>query len=106
MESLHQLRIEVKKLRYAIEFFSSLYGEARPRRHKAALAALAGMQEDLGLLNDQETARDLLPKLLATDPQTLAAASQKLEEQESQTRTLHNAIDGYAKLIDAGPYWR
>ena len=52
---LHALRIEIKKLRYAAEFFSSLY----ERRTKAYTAALAGLQEVLGGLNDAATVERL-----------------------------------------------
>ncbi|MGI8895034.1 MAG: CHAD domain-containing protein [Casimicrobiaceae bacterium] len=48
----HQLRIAVKKLRYASEFFSSLYAKGPVRKYTAALA---GLQEVLGALNDAAT---------------------------------------------------
>jgi CHAD domain-containing protein len=61
VEALHRLRIEVKKLRYAVEFLAAL--ETR----KSALAqqgefsaALEAMQEHLGELNDVETAHGRL----------------------------------------------
>ncbi|MGJ3263732.1 MAG: CHAD domain-containing protein, partial [Salinarimonas sp.] len=69
-ETRHELRIEVKKLRYAVEFFETAFagdkagekaGEkggakkraaARARRHAEMLAQLEALQEDLGALND------------------------------------------------------
>jgi CHAD domain-containing protein len=53
----HRLRIAAKKLRYAVEFFRSLF-EHKAARHYAA--ALAQMQDVLGKLNDCATARRLL----------------------------------------------
>jgi inorganic triphosphatase YgiF len=53
---LHRLRIEIKKLRYAAEFFSSLYERKAVRNYTAALAAL---QELLGTLNDAATVERL-----------------------------------------------
>jgi triphosphatase len=52
-EERHQVRIEIKKLRYGTEFFESLFkgGSARKRR-RAALSALESLQETLGELND------------------------------------------------------
>jgi len=53
---LHQLRIRVKKLRYAAEFFSTLYDRKEVRDYTAALARL---QELLGMLNDVATAEQI-----------------------------------------------
>jgi len=62
-EHRHEVRIEGKKLRYAAEFFGSLYpGKKARRRHKAFLAAIEDLQDALGELND-----------LVTGPQVLAA---------------------------------
>lgn len=55
--SRHILRIHIKKLRYSIDFFSSLH--SIPRAKKAS-AALGTLQDVLGLLNDIAVARDLL----------------------------------------------
>jgi inorganic triphosphatase YgiF len=60
---LHALRIEIKKLRYAAEFFSSLY----ERRVKQYVSALAGLQELLGGLNDAATVERLCEALRRTD---------------------------------------
>jgi inorganic triphosphatase YgiF len=52
-EERHQVRIEIKKLRYAAEFFESLFksGGAKKRK-RAALSTLEALQETLGELND------------------------------------------------------
>ena len=56
-DELHALRIEIKKLRYAVEFFESLY----PRRAvRAFLGGAADLQELLGQLNDATTTGHLL----------------------------------------------
>ncbi len=49
---LHRLRIAVKKLRYATEFFAPLYDEGHARKYRAALTRL---QEGLGAYNDAVT---------------------------------------------------
>jgi len=69
----HRVRIAVKKLRYATEFFSSLY----PRKRAVAYGrAMAGFQEELGHLNDIATAERLLAILgarpEADEPQRIA----------------------------------
>ena len=57
---LHALRIEIKKLRYAAEFFSALYDKKAVREYLTALAAL---QELLGGLNDAATVERLMKPL-------------------------------------------
>jgi len=53
----HRLRIAAKKLRYAAEFFASLF----PKRHvRSYVQSLAGMQDVLGGLNDAATLLRLL----------------------------------------------
>ena len=56
----HRLRIEFKKLRYALEFFAPIL----PRKRVSGyLQALAAIQEQLGRLNDQVTAQRLIEDL-------------------------------------------
>ena len=62
---LHALRIEIKKLRYAVEFFSTLTSRKTVRRRLAGAAAL---QEILGHLNDATVTGHLLEGLTAGDP--------------------------------------
>lgn len=46
----HKLRITIKKLRYASEFFGALFGAAK--KQKAMASRLETLQEALGRLND------------------------------------------------------
>lgn len=75
---LHQLRIECKKLRYATEFFSPLYGGSMTSftRH------LKTLQDILGVLHDCAVMRDLQGILLEDnqDPK-IRYAAEKLEKQ-------------------------
>jgi inorganic triphosphatase YgiF len=57
---LHALRIACKKLRYSAELFAPLYAGAKVKRY---LAALATLQDTLGMLNDIAVARRLLDEL-------------------------------------------
>jgi triphosphatase len=54
--ALHELRIAIKKLRYAAEFFSTLYEKRTVRDYTATLARL---QTILGALNDAATVERL-----------------------------------------------
>lgn len=59
VEERHSVRIRIKKLRYATEFFGGLF----PRRQVVPyLAAMKALQDQLGLNNDVEVARGLLKK--------------------------------------------
>ncbi len=51
----HKLRIAVKKVRYAAEFFENLFGHRG--RYRKCLKALERLQEVLGRLNDIQTQR-------------------------------------------------
>ncbi len=57
-EARHDLRITLKNLRYAIEFLGGLFGRRRAR--KAYAGTVSGLQELLGIHNDEVTARRLL----------------------------------------------
>ncbi len=59
-EQLHELRIEAKKLRYAIEFFKTLYSESAVKR---TLEILVAIQDSLGALNDSVICQALLKDL-------------------------------------------
>jgi CHAD domain-containing protein len=63
VEEKHQLRIDVKRLRYAIDFFNSLYPDKRVRTFTLRLQKL---QDGLGYMNDLAVAGDLIGRLIAT----------------------------------------
>jgi triphosphatase len=67
-EGRHRLRIEAKKLRYAIQGFASLWPEDKAA---AFLDVLSTLQDDLGRANDAAVATRLLEALGA--PEELAA---------------------------------
>ena len=60
VQARHRLRIAVKKMRYAIEFFESLYPAKKMRRYADGLAML---QDQLGASNDAAVADRLLRQL-------------------------------------------
>lgn len=71
MEGLHALRIEIKKLRYAVEFFAMLWPRKTVRRR---LAGAAELQEILGSLNDAAVTAQLLERLTGGDAEISFAA--------------------------------
>jgi inorganic triphosphatase YgiF len=78
--SRHELRIALKKLRYACEFFRGLYPKKDVRRY---LRRLSGLQDLLGALNDIVTAGRVLEELLSRvgpeDAASLARAAGFIE---------------------------
>ena len=59
----HALRIELKKLRYAAEFFAPFFDAGQAKKF---LARLSRMQDVLGAVNDVAVAKHILEKLVAS----------------------------------------
>ena len=93
----HRLRIQVKKLRYALEFAEGLHGH-RPRGKRKFAKTLKQLQGSLGRLHDDVTARSLvtLNSWLATS----------LPFAEHERRLVRNAGQAIDRLRNIGPYWR
>ncbi|MDF3075105.1 MAG: adenylate cyclase [Alphaproteobacteria bacterium] len=67
----HELRLSLKKLRYAAEFFASAFPQKETARY---IKRLARLQDALGYLNDKEVAQPLMVQIEAR----IAAASSEL----------------------------
>lgn len=72
LPSLHALRIAIKRLRYALEFFAALPGGKRRARLAGRLTEAQGL---LGQINDLATARIVLEQAAGKDPQLQAGAA-------------------------------
>jgi inorganic triphosphatase YgiF len=109
-ETRHQLRIEVKKLRYAVEFLASLTsGDEAIARQKQFVRYLEDMQEELGELNDLETARTMLANLLQGEPDSddmMRYASSKLEAPDTEEAQIASAQKAHTQLVEVGRFWR
>lgn len=62
--ALHELRLAIKRLRYAVDFFESICPKARQKAYRKHLSRL---QDGLGYLNDVAAADPLLDKLARGD---------------------------------------
>lgn len=105
-ERLHELRIRVKKLRYAIEFFRKLYADKSVRRYVAALKEL---QEALGTAHDALVAQALIPELEAAIQGPLAerAAGQLQGWCTAQLRHDRKRLGGLWQGFDKlKPFWK
>jgi triphosphatase len=101
---LHKLRIRVKRLRYATEFFADLW----PRRRTAAyVAALKALQDLTGRLEDGFVAGELLGKLEAK-AQPHQGESIKLQRvTAARLKRLRRKLTGPWKKFDASkPFWK
>lgn len=96
-EDRHRLRIQVKKLRYALEFVAALHSRERKRQRKFG-AALERLQDELGLSNDIVVARSLsgLESWLL-DPGLLAL---------DEGKHVREAKAALRRMRKIGPYWR
>ena len=75
-EQRHEVRIDLKKLRYTLDFFESLYPK---KRVQAFSRSLATTQELLGHMNDLATAELLMAeRQLASDDVPLAWAKGRM----------------------------
>jgi inorganic triphosphatase YgiF len=95
-EERHRLRIEVKKLRYAAEFFSGLGPKRRRRARTEFLSKLSDLQDTLGRLNDIETARQIAPE---DEAEATPDASAEID------RLIAQAAAGLEELRADGAYW-
>ena len=106
-EAKHRLRIALKKLRYAGEFFRSLY----PRKDvKKFRDALTDMLDLLGKLNDLTVARTLCGRLMegAEDSDGLASGTVVLLNwHESRGHVSGKALSrAWDDFLGADPFWR
>ena len=108
LDQKHELRIAMKKLRYAGDFFRSLYPKDDVRRFRRPLTA---MLDDLGKLNDLAVAQHLCATLARTATGDKAVLDQGIEvllrwygalakESEAELAKAWNAFAA------APPYWK
>lgn len=92
LEERHRLRIDSKKMRYALEFFGSM-GTLAGKSRKDFIAAAEGVQDSLGYLNDLATRRAML--------------SWPIEDSKVEVgRWLRVAKRHFRKMEKTGPFWR
>ncbi len=106
----HRLRIALKKLRYAAEFFEPLYKHKRVKRY---LRKIKNLLEDLGALNDVATVRGTLTRLLQEDGSRKANADLYFAaglvagwHNERAARLGQEAVHRWEKFKRLDPFWR
>jgi len=93
----HELRIEIKKLRYSLDFVLPLHTSAG-RKQRQFYKAVERIQESLGKLNDMATASELWLKF----GQPMRARSDDSKCEEGCLEIAQASLD---RLRRVGPYW-
>jgi CHAD domain-containing protein len=103
----HKLRIKTKNLRYASEFFESLFSGKKTRKQQQKfLAALRDMQDCLGDLNDISAHISLSKEIAAkTHGRAFAAGLVIGHEQAREAAVLAAAERSHKAFSKAQPYW-
>jgi inorganic triphosphatase YgiF len=100
-EARHEVRKDAKKLRYAADFFASLFPARKQRRRLDRFVTRLGrLQDRLGTLNDLATAQTLLADH-AIDP----ADTTLLGARHRKSALIDKAERAHAALIDAQRFW-
>ena len=104
-EALHELRKELKKLRYTADLTRGLWG---PKRTVRYLRRLSKLQDVLGPINDAAVGRRLLASLAEQLDTEAAAAAGELGNalDERVERNLKSLPRAFEKLADARPFWQ
>eukprot|EP01037_Dinobryon_pediforme_P006205 gene6205-6273_t len=113
-DACHNLRILVKKLRYAFEFFGSLYQTSRAKQnYEQIVAQAAKLQDALGVLNDMENQPRLVLDAMRldgiavkSDAQCKAVLKHLADEQRKYRKAkTKSAKQAYARLFAIEPFW-
>jgi hypothetical protein len=97
VDDFHRLRIRCKRLRYAIEFTGDLYG-GDVKRYARQVASL---QDELGLIQDAETAANRLQAIAAGDEGALLSRATVFAMGMVSQRCAAEAVTRLAKLPPA-----
>jgi triphosphatase len=112
----HKLRIQVKKTRYAAEFFAGVFPSRKAeRRRKSFLSLIEPLQDCLGDLNDIVVDRQLAAKLAARQkkkPRGVQAAQQAFaagelagQEEARVDAVLAAAEKSYKRFARSNSFW-
>ena len=116
-EQLHSWRIQVKKARYAVEFFSSVYGGNKSaKRRKKVVSTLRQLQDCLGRLNDIMTSKALCAEIIANPGRgstaeqsrhrAFAAGLVTGNQQAQFQKFLDGAREAYSGFDGAKIFWK
>lgn len=100
----HELRKRLKKLRYTLSFFASLYSHAET---KSYLQHLTQLQDVFGALNDLEMAQVIVNEIGQADPRLAAPGAHLLDFHERRARKeWRAALKVWRSFRDQPRFWR
>jgi triphosphatase len=108
----HKLRIQAKKLRYATDFFSSLFsGKQAGKRQTKFIAALEAVQDGLGDLNDIAVHENIISaagtRRRRTSRKRAFAAGLLTGREDARFDTAMKAAEvALARFAKTKPYWK
>ncbi len=108
----HKLRIRVKKLRYAAEFFGDLFpGKRVSKRRRKFVATLEHLQDGLGDLNDIIVDEHLITTTglrhqRSNPKRAFAAGLLTGREDAGLDAAMAAATEGYATFVEIKPFWQ
>jgi triphosphatase len=111
-QSRHKLRIQAKKLRYAAEFFASLFpGKRAAKRREKFLTVLERLQDALGDLNDIVVHENLITAVgirhrRSSPKRAFAAGLLTGREDARLDSTMVAATEAFADFAEIKPFWR
>jgi len=116
-QQLHRLRIQVKKARYATEFFSAVYHSKKSAKQcKKIKSSLMQLQNCLGSVNDIVTHKALFADIIASHARGLTqeqsrhrafAAGLIIGDQQSQIhKLLDRARKAHSRFERAKAFWK
>jgi triphosphatase len=101
----HGVRIQVKKLRYAVEFFIETF-ERKEKQCGRFIASLNVLQDTLGELNDMAMARKTALGVAGHSVQLAFRAGQLVRgRNRDQSRLLGKAVHAYKQWWNVRPFW-
>jgi CHAD domain-containing protein len=107
----HALRIELKKLRYAAEFYVPFFDAAQAKKF---LSRLARMQDVLGAVNDVAVAKHILEKFVASAEATDGVSANEVSfvagliygwHLERAAHTWREAVQRWKKFARTRAFW-
>ena len=101
-DARHDLRKDAKKLRYAVEFLAPLFAtEPETKTRKAFVKALRRLQDDLGALNDRQTAQERIAGFgLADTPE-----AERMLSGWDEAALLADATEALRAFRRREPFW-
>lgn len=104
-EARHRLRIRIKKLRYASEFFGGALSDSTKQRKQFA-ARLEALQDCLGALNDIEANRRLMAQVMDDTRERSGDGAAPVADEEDVNALLLQSEKTFAAFRKAKPFWR